>query len=441
MARKTKEPEGIHIVSVEVKDFHRLKVAAIKCVPGTGLVRITGLNASGKTTVLKSISGTLGGAGEVRADAIREGAEDGASTSVVLSNGFTVSRRITENNPKGYLTVEGPDGGKHAQKKVDGWLGDRSWDLLSFYNLKPDKMREVLLSISTDPELPTKLAQARHEQQIIKDQRTPWISQKQLCDRMKAPEGERPEPVDVSAEMGRLQELQAHEADRESKRLKLGMLAAGVTAHHNKAEQLRAEIAKLEGLIGEAEAAANEAEEVRVEVQLEYDEMTDRSEDILVVSDRISRADEVNQSLEPWKAWDKAQTDAREAATQAQALTDQINALKDKERGLLDGAGIPIKNLSFEEETGEPLLNGHPLSVASGRERIDVAVNVAMAANPDLKICLLDEANDLDLPSMEALDKRANERGFQIWLTRISDDAGCEIVVEDGVATSVTEEG
>ena len=434
MAKKqSSNGPGIRITSVEVDNFHRLTFARCKADPDGGLIRITGKNAAGKTTFLKAIAGVLGGGTEIRPDAIHESA-DGASITLTLTNGFTVSRVFTESAPKGYLSVIGPDGGKHQQKKLNEWLGDGSFDPLSFFSIKPDKQREVLLSISDDPELSKKLDSLRYEQQLIKEERTPWISQKQVCDRMKAPEGERPEPVDVSAEMGRLQELQTHEAEREKKRLAVEKWASLVASHYTLIEDAKQQIAKLEGLIGEEEAAADETEEVRVEAQLEYDEMTDLSEDILITSERISEADEVNEALEPWKAWDKAQVEGTEAAGQVKTMNAQIKEVKDKERDLMANAGIPIDDLSFDEETGEPLLHGHPLSVASGRERIDVAVSVALAADPELKICLLDEANDLDLESLELLNARAAKHGFQIWAVRIGLEGAGEIVVEDGVA-------
>jgi hypothetical protein len=166
----------------------------------------------------------------------------------------------------------------------------------------------------------------------------------------------------------------------------------------------------------------------------ELREMPELADDILAVTDRISESEAILESLEPWKAWDKAQVEAQEASTQVKLLTAQINDVKDKERELMQDAGIPIENLSFAEETGEPLLNGHPLSVASGRERIDVAVKVAFAANPDLKVCLLDEATALDPDALLALHDRAVEYDFQIFAVTFISGGESEIVVEDGVA-------
>ncbi len=427
---KEKKP-GIRITSVEVENFHRLTFAQCTVDPDGGLIRITGKNAAGKTTLLKAISGALGGGAEIRQDAIHESA-DGASITLTLTNGFTVSRVFTESAPKGYLSVIGPDGGKHQQKKLNEWLGDGSFDPLSFFGIKPDKQREVLLSISDDPELSEKLDSLRNEQQMIKEQRTPWISQKQVCERTKKPEGERPEPVDTSAEMERLRELQKQAVERERLQRDIQAVSAAVIRHRGEVEKKRADIEELEHEILHLQNKG-------VDVSRAFDETPDVSEDITAVTARISEADEIAEQLEPWKTWDKARADAKAAAKKVKELNTQIKEMKDQERELLDGAGIPIDNLSFDEETGEPLLHGHPLSVASGRERIDVAVSVALAADPELKICLLDEANDLDVESLAALNARAAKHGFQIWAVRIGLEGAGEIVVEDGVARNSTE--
>jgi len=66
--------------------------------------------------------------------------------------------------------------------------------------------------------------------------------------------------------------------------------------------------------------------------------------------------------------------------------------------------------------------------------KFQMAVDVAIAANPDLRVCLVDEANDMDLETLDALRQRAEEHGFQVWCCRIGIEGAGEIVVEDGEA-------
>ena len=103
---------------------------------------------------------------------------------------------------------------------------------------------------------------------------------------------------------------------------------------------------------------------------------------------------------------------------------------------MIAAAGIPVPGLTFDPETAEPQLNGFPLALASGGERIRMAVAVALAVDPELRVCLVDEANDLDLEALEELDRLATEHGFQVFACRIGLEGAGEIVVDDGEAVT-----
>lgn len=475
--------KGITVVGVEASSFHRLRCALVKMVPGEGLVRVTGKNGAGKTSLLRSIRAALGGAGEVLSDAVvNDASEDGTGqVRLELSNGFTVTRRFTEANPKGYLTVVGPDGGKHAQSKLAEWLGPLSFDPSAFFDLHPERQREILLSLGSDQELPAKLEALRRARRKQYEERTPWISQKRRTSQVAKPAGERPVPVDVSAElrtMGRLQKAERERADliRETERAReaartraarerdaaahdLEQAESWTGRRKQEAEDADNEVTRLRAELAEAERRASVAheriwetvrEEERVRASLEAlpDPDTvaatvpdpvlppDPAEEMEAVRARIEAADAVQQGLEPWKAWDRAQAELEEAIAAEKAITAQMEALEAQERGLIADAGIGVPGLTFGED-GAPLLNDRPLTVASGAERCRLAVAVAMAANADLRICLLDEeANGLDLDGLAELDRLAKEHGFQLWAARIGLESQGQIIVEDGVARS-----
>ena len=176
-ANMNKVKESISIVEVAIENFRRLTVAEIKLVRKEGLVRVTGRNAAGKTSLLKAIAGVLGGAAEVHPESKKEEAKTGR-VSLRLSNGYTVERRFTDRNAKGYLTITGPDEGQHRQSKLAGWLGSGSFDPLAFFSLKPESQRDTLFSVAKDPELPKKLADSRRKYVSVYESRTPVIVRK-----------------------------------------------------------------------------------------------------------------------------------------------------------------------------------------------------------------------------------------------------------------------
>lgn len=475
----TKKKESVTIAAVEVSNFRRLRVAHVEYVPGIGLVRVTGANSSGKTSLLKAIAGALGGAEEVHAGSLQEGAEEGR-VMLRLTNGYTIERKPTAANPKGHLTIKGPDGGRHTQAKLDEWLGPRSFDPLAFFSLAPERQRDALFAIGTDPELGGKLERSRADQKKAYDRRTPVISrQQELRKVIKAkPDGARPEPVDTSAEMGRLRELQgqerkrqdglrAHERARETaaagardalKKVEFQMRGVQEDLTRNDEAQLATSnrIAELRREMVAAEAQLEElkkrhgrsvadfdalAEKLRVLPEEEEaadavpvpDLPADVSEEMEAVQQKLSLASLVERAIEPWRRWESATAELKALDEQEENLTTELGSLRRRESELLEKAGIPIAGLSFSEK-GEPLLNGRPLALASGRERIDFAVQVALAADPDLRVCLVDEANDLDLDALEQLDALARAHAFQVWVVRIGLEGPGEITVEDGEA-------
>ena len=52
--------EKITLVGIEAENYRRLTAARIELVPSKGLVRVTGANAAGKTSLLKAVAGARG---------------------------------------------------------------------------------------------------------------------------------------------------------------------------------------------------------------------------------------------------------------------------------------------------------------------------------------------------------------------------------------------
>ncbi|MGE0456458.1 MAG: hypothetical protein AB7I13_00075 [Vicinamibacterales bacterium] len=433
------DQKGITVTAVEVTNFHRLTFARVEMIPGAGLVKVTGKNRSGKTSLLRSIRAALGGAGQVLPETVHAGAEDGR-VRIELSNGFSVARRFTAAQPKGYLTVLGADGGEHQQGKLNEWLGPLSFDPLAFFELKPERQREILLALGSDPDLPKKLEQLRAARATKYEERTPWISRKRIAGQVLQPEGERPTPVDISAELARMGELQVAQRDLQDARRMEQRAREFQRKCQDDLGAARAEVQRLRAAIEAAERtvvdredgleAAVESARVAAEVVVG---MSDPDAEIERVKARIGEADQVAATLEPWKASDRARAEAEEATKRVEAITAEMNGLDAQEKELLAGAGLPVDGLSFTAD-GSPLLNGRPLEVASGAERIRLAVAVALAAHPALRICLVDEANDIDLDGLAELDRLAQEHGFQVWAARLGIEGPGEIVVEDGKA-------
>ena len=450
--RKSEKP--VSIVEVEIENFRRLTVAEIKLVPKEGLVRVTGPNAAGKTSLLKAIAGVLGGAGEVHPESKKDEAKTGR-VALRLSNGYTVERRFTDRNAKGYLTVTGPDEGQHRQSKLAGWLGSGSFDPLAFFSLKPEAQRDTLFSVAKDPELPKKLADSRRKYAAVYDDRTPVIVRKRDLARTiaSAPAGEPPDPIDTKETLSLIRSGQALQVRYQSLNRQHQNAMAKI---HSYETAVSSRVAKIEDLEQRSDELLNrisgQKERLKVDksnlsecqkkaevLQSDLSQTDDPAPQIAQLQEVLASASEVDRKRQPWLDHEKATMDFENVATEERTLTEDLKNIKAAEGRLLAESGIPVKGIGFDE-AGTPLLNDRSLELASGRERIEVAVSVALAADPQLRVCLLDEANELDLDAMKALDRLARKHHFQIWCVRIGLEGPGEIVVEDGVAKSSDQE-
>lgn len=444
MARRNGGNEDpIRLVRVEGENVRVLKLAAVRLDGEPGLFRVTGPNESGKTTFLDLVAMVFGGKKAVKPDTIQEG-KDGAWARAELSNGYSIERRFTRAEPDGYLTVTTPEDAdlRSPQTLLDAWRGAHAFDPGALLAKKTGEIEGIILGLAKRKGLKEDLARIAAERAAIKDERLPYNRVIQKAQRADPPTGERPEPVDVSGEMSRLDELQGRAEERRRREEVLAGAEEDLGDARDEVDEQKALIRDLERRLKEAkqdlaalEDAVGDQQAMVKEAEAALATQDDPTEEIAAVKARISEADAVNAALEPWKAWDRMQAEARDAKAEADKLTTALQALDSEKDEILRSAEIPVPGITFGED-GSMLLDGHPIDVASGRRRLDMAFDIAEAANPRLKVVLMDEANDYDLPSLEKLDERARGRGWQVLACRIGIEGPGEIVVSDGRAVN-----
>lgn len=413
---------AITILSVEVENFQRLAMAKLDGLPSAGLVRVTGPNRAGKTSLLRAVAAALGGAGAIADEsaALTDGSDRGR-IAVRLSNGYRVERRLTAANPKGYLTITGPDGAKAtAASTLAEWgIGERAFDPLAVLALPPRRLREVLLGLARTPGLAAELDAIAAQRAALEEERRVRLSVIQRAERTPPPPGERPTPVDSGDLLARVRRLREDQARR--------------TRLLDAAEEARRRAASIRRQIEDLTRQLDEAESEAARAAHEAAQLNDPAPELERAEAELAAAAEAQKRLAPWIQWDALQEDVARAREEVDAIRRQLAALDARQVDLLRHAGIPVDGLTFGPE-GEPLLTGRPLAVASGAERIRFAVQCAVAANPRLRVCLVDEANDLDLEALAALEEEARRRGFQIWVCRLGLEGPGDVTVEDGRA-------
>lgn len=429
--------EALRMVSLYATNFRRLSLARVKIDKERGVLRITGLNAQGKTSLLRIVPDTLMGGRKITGTPLREGAANGMS-GILLNNGWTVEKQYDEKHPKGRLVVKAADGSRQNQEKLNALLGEVSIDPFTLFTLDAKQRQQLYLSLSPDPELPAKLAVARAQRDKLEEERTPHISTTRGRTGLVAPKGTRPEPVDTGAEMKRLQQLRVAQQQRDilvAQRLGApdadGVLQGGTQQRIQKG---RDKIAELERVLAAARLLLAQVEQQDTALAAQIEAMPDHTDAIKAVSQHIADARAIDQQLQPWVAYDQAVAAIETAEAEKKRLDAEIKDTNANINALLANARIPIPGMTFDDN-GTPLYNGRPEADWSGREKADVALDVGFALKPRLRLILVDEeANSLDLPTLERIEQRAVEQDFLVLLVRIGLEGPGEIVVDDGVA-------
>lgn len=98
-------------------------------------------------------------------------------------------------------------------------------------------------------------------------------------------------------------------------------------------------------------------------------------------------------------------------------------------------AELPVPGLGFGD--GVVTLNGIPFKQASTAERLRVSVALAMSSKAPIRILRIEHGNDLDEQSLALIAKMAEEKGWQVWLERVSNDGRVGVTIVDGEVSAV----
>ncbi len=89
-----------------------------------------------------------------------------------------------------------------------------------------------------------------------------------------------------------------------------------------------------------------------------------------------------------------------------------------------------INGLAFDAEG--VTFNGIPFQQCSSAEQVRIAVAVAAALNPKIRVIRIADGSLLDSASMAEIERLAKEHDMQIWIERVDESGGVGIVIEDG---------
>lgn len=406
------------VVGLKAENFKRLK--SVEIVPDGNVVKLSGKNAQGKTSVLDAIWWAIGGgaAGKKITNPIHNG-EVKATVEVTLDD-FIVTRSASVDKKTQTLTVTSRDGNKLSspQKVLDAMIGKLTFDPLEFSRLNAKEQREYLLNAV---DLSIDLDQHEADRAEVFTERT-YVN-RQVKDLEAQVKG-----IEIPEDAGELVDVETLLKERDE-----------AQAAQQAVDKYTTAISGWEGRIQQLKNELAEAEKSLTDAKADYLQASDNLNglrDTEVIQADISRAAEVNAAA--GKIQQKKDLEAQLAAKtkEAEKLTEQLTKFDRAKAVALASAQMPIEGLGIDGE--QVTYQGQPLSQASGAELTKVSLAIAVSLNPTLRIAYIRDGSLLDSESMEIVQQIADQCEFMVWIELVDESGEVGIVIEDGnVAESI----
>lgn len=394
------------------------RVKAVRLEPGpNGITIIGGANGQGKTSILDAIAWTLGGAKLAPSNASRDGAMNPAATRLTLSNGIVVERR----GKNGTLHVTDPSGQKAGQSLLDSFVSQFALDLPAFMNANSKEKAQTLLRILG---IGDQLAQLDLDEKRVYNERH---AIGQIADAKAKHAQEMPEypdaphePVSVSDLIRRQQTLLAQNGENQRLRDRRDALEKDVA-------RMRTELAELKRKLDTAETELATAQKSAEQL---------RDESTAEIEAQIQDFESINSQVSANLAKAAAMDEAAQHKAQYEALSAKLDELRQSRLLLLEGADLPLPDLSITE--GELVYRAQPWDGMAHSEQLRVAVAIVRKLNPECGFVLLDKLEAMDMQTLQAFADWCESEQLQVIATRVSTGQECTIIIEDGLPQGET---
>ena len=416
---------SVKITTLEAENVKRIKAVALTPAP-TGLTLVGGNNNQGKTSVLDALAWALGGEKFRPNAAQRDGAVAPAHLRVTLSNGVVVERKGKNSS----LTVTDPTGRRSGQQLLNAFVEPLALDLPRFMEASDKEKADILLRIIG---IGNELHLRDMEIKSIYDKRTftgQLAQQKkyfadELISYPDAPE----QPLSASDLIRRQQDILARNGENQRLRQQAQELARQEQQCLDELKRTRERIAELEKLREELDTKHTKLFNQRKNAEKTVDQLQDESTAELEAS--IQSIEETNRKVRANLEKARAEDEAAKYASDYDKLTDAIEQKRKERLALLNGADLPLPELSVED--GALTYKGKRWRDMSGSDQLRVAAAIVRRLNPDCGFVLLDKLEQMDMTTLEEFGRWLEAEGLQAIATRVSTGSECQIIIEDGM--------
>lgn len=414
---------AVKINKLEIENVKRVKAVMIEPT-ANGLTILGGNNNQGKTSVLDSIAWALGGNKFKPSKPTREGSMNPPSLRVELSNGLIVERKGKNSD----LKVTDPAGGRAGQQLLDSFVEEFALNLPKFMESTPKEKAATLLRIIG---VGDKLYALDNQESQLYNER---LTIGRVADQKKKFAAEQPQYpeapndlVSIADLINEQQAILARNGENAQKRLNQEKIK-------NELHQSEARLAQLKEALAAEEAVHEKLMGDYIIANKSIEDLVDES--TAEIEQSIANIEEINRKVRANLDKAKAEEDAAEFAAKYEALSVEIQKVRDERSQLLESADLPLPGLSVED--GELVFEGQKWDNMSGSQQLRISTAIVRKLKPDCGFVLLDKLEQMDLPTLTEFGQWLESVGLQAIATRVSSGEECQIIIEDGYVKSDT---
>lgn len=428
------------ISAVAIRDYKRIHEVKISPEADSVLVLLGGENAQGKTSVLDALEAALGGKDAVLADPVRHGAES-AEIRIALTpddgSPTLVARRRVAQDGSSTLELRDDLGAvKSPQTLLDKLIGARFLDPLRWLRLDAGDQRKRLLElVDKDGEI-AKLDARRDRLFARRTEVARDVKRVAGALASAGPPVDAPDPIDVSALSQELQQIGDQTRDLERAMARRDAASGLVTRTSVAVDAARAALERAKLDLERAEQACLDARDKEFKALGEIPAVAKSGleQRQAQIQAEIGRAFAHNSAVAKAQAAEARRRELvaeHEAATGAHGqLEADMAAIDEAKHARLAAAALPVDGLGIT--AAGVTYRGALLANASGAQRMQVAIALAIAAQPQLRDVWIRDGAIISEHSLAEIAEMARAGGVRVWIERVETrDPGC-IEIRDG---------
>lgn len=412
----------------QLKIRNVLGIKELDIEPGK-LTEITGDNGTGKSSVLKALRSVIEGGHD--ATLIHNGADKG-EVVLVLDDGTTITRRITEKTSK--TEVVNGQGAKVARpaEHVKGLSDLLAVNPVAFLDApKKDRLKVLLeaMPLSADPDRIQEITgvdvsgMSDHALVVIEEARKTVYDERtgvnraakekeatisQLRETLPAEDDDFPvDPEALEAE------IEALDAGLEKERQRIHDKLEGLREEHeermgNLRAQIEAEKDRFQKL---QNAAASSRQEAEAEVVEKKGPLREKLAAVRAQAETFAKAENTRATIDNMEREAAALREASEGATQA------ITRLEEYKAELL--SDLPLEGIEVRD--GEIFSGGIPFDNLNEARQVEIAVELAKLRAGALGVVCVDGLEKLSQRTYDEFRRQVMEADLQLFVTRVQD--------------------